>query len=87
MEGMIPMSEWMAIAQWQECEKLARPGVVFELRNAEGLTMLSPCVPQVPANPFDWKSPPVKFRVVAPPRPRHSEPMPPPTGGPERSNR
>jgi len=87
MEGMIPMSEWMAIAQWHECEKLTRPGIVFELRNAEGKTMLSPCVAQVPAPPFDWKSPPVKFRVVAAPRPQHSEPMPPPTGTTERSNR
>ena len=58
------MSEWMAIAQWHECEKMTRPGMVFELRNAEGQTMLSPCVAQVPAKPFDWKSAPVMFRVV-----------------------
>ena len=44
------MSEWMAIAQWHDCEKLTRPGIVFELRNAEGQTMLSPCVAQVPAH-------------------------------------
>ena len=75
------MTEWMAIAQWHECAKLARPGIVFELRNAEGLTMLSPCVPKVPAKPFDWKSPPVVFRTIDAPRPRRSTPMPPPKGG------
>ncbi|HET7910442.1 MAG TPA: hypothetical protein VFL49_00270 [Pseudolabrys sp.] len=74
------MSDWMAIAQWQECQKLARPGIVFELRNAEGLTMLSPCVVQVPAKPFDWKSPPLVFRAVAAPKPQHSTPMPEPRG-------
>lgn len=75
------MSEWMAIAQWHECEKMARPGIVFELRNAEGLTMLSPCTAQVPEKPFDWKSPPVVFRAVDAPRPQRSTPMPPPKGG------
>jgi hypothetical protein len=72
------MSEWMAIAQWHECEKMTRPGVVFELKNAEGRTMLSPCVAQVPAKPFDWKSPPVMFRAVDAPKPQRSTPMPPP---------
>ena len=37
------MTEWMAIAQWHECEKMTRPGIVFELKNAEGLTLLTPC--------------------------------------------
>lgn len=46
----------IAIAQWHAGEKMARPGIVFELRNAEGLTMLSPCTAQVPEKPFDWKS-------------------------------
>jgi hypothetical protein len=72
------MSEWIAIAQWHECQKLARPGIVFEFKNADGQTMLSPCVAQVPAKPFDWKSAPVMFRAVAAEPPRHSEPMPPP---------
>lgn len=74
------MSEWLAIAQWHECQKLARPGIVFELKNAEGLTLLTPCVAQVPATPFGWKSPPVVFRAVEAPKPRHSTPMPPPKG-------
>ena len=72
------MSEWMAIAQWHECERLARPGIVFELQNAEGLSLFTPCTPTLPAPPFDWKSPPMRFRAVLQPRPRHSDPMPEP---------
>jgi len=40
---------------------------------------LTPCVVPLPM-PFNWKSPPVKFRVVALPKPEHSEPLPPPKG-------
>jgi len=72
------MSEWMAIAQWQECERLARPGIVFEIQNAEGLSLFAPCTATVPPAPFDWKSPPVRFRAVVEKRPRHSDPIPAP---------
>jgi hypothetical protein len=58
------MSDWMAIAQWQECERLARPGIVFEIQNADGLSLFAPCSPNIPAVPFDWKSPQVRFRAV-----------------------
>ena len=44
------MGEWMAIAQWHECEQMARPGIVFELRNSEGQSLFTPCVAQLPAN-------------------------------------
>jgi hypothetical protein len=81
------MSEWTGIAQWQQCQAQAHPGVVFELRNAEGQSLFTACVPQVPPAPFDWKSPPIEFRVVAAPRPQHSNPMPPPAGATDRSNR
>ena len=74
------MSEWIAIAQWQECTKMARPDIVFEIRNAEGQTMLTPCVVPLPAMPFNWKSPAVMFRAVARPKPEHSTPLPPPKG-------
>jgi hypothetical protein len=74
------MSDWMAIAQWHECTKMARPGIVFELKNAEGETLLSQCQPEVPATPFGWKSPPTAFRAVVAPKPQHSEPMPAPKG-------
>jgi hypothetical protein len=72
------VSEWMAIAQWHECERLTRPGIVFEIQNAEGLSLFTPCTPTIPQMPFDWKSPPVRFRAVLQERPRHSEPIPAP---------
>jgi hypothetical protein len=72
------MSEWMAIAQWHECAGLAKPGIVFEIRNVEGQSMLTACVQPLPQVPFDWKSPAVRFRAVAAPKPLHSSPIPPP---------
>jgi hypothetical protein len=40
--------------------------------------LLTPCV--VPLEvPFDWRSPPLKFRLVAEPEPRHSDPIPAPS--------
>lgn len=74
------MSDWMAIAQWAECQRLAQPGVIFEIRNAEGQTVFTPCVMPLPAMPFDWKSPPLVFRAVPEPPPRRSSPIPPPKG-------
>jgi hypothetical protein len=72
------VGEWMAIAQWHECERLKRPGIVFEIQNAEGLSLFTQCTPAVPQVPFDWRSPPVRFRAVVQERPRHSEPIPAP---------
>jgi hypothetical protein len=74
------MSEWMAIAQWHECRAMARPGVVFEIRNTAGQSLFTPCVVPLPPMPFDWTSPPVRFRAVAEPMPEHSSPMPEPKG-------
>jgi hypothetical protein len=76
--GYEPMSDWMDIDQWQRCSDMARPGIVFEIRNAEGLSMITPCTAVVPAPPFDWKSAPVRFRAIVEPTPRHSTPMPTP---------
>ena len=70
------MSEWVTIAQWHECKKMARPGIVFELKNIEGQTLLTECTPQLPPTPLGWKSPPVLFRAVPLPKPQHSTPMP-----------
>jgi hypothetical protein len=70
------MSEWLSIAQWHECKKMAQPGIVFELKNVEGQTLLTECIAQVPATPTSWKSPPVLFRAVPLPKPHHSTPMP-----------
>jgi len=74
------MGEWLAIEQWERCVEMARPGIVFEMRNAEGLSLLTPCVPGVPIKPFDWTSPPKEFRAVAEPAPEHSTPLPAPKG-------
>lgn len=71
------MSEWQAIERWQDCERLARPGIVFEVQNAEGQSLLTACGP-LPAAPFDWRSAPVRFRPVAEPPPERSGPIPPP---------
>ena len=75
-----PMSEWMAIAQWAECRAMERPGIMFEIQNAAGQSMFTQCVVPLPPAPFDWKSPPVRFRAVKEAPPEHSEPIPPPKG-------
>lgn len=73
------MVDWIPIDQWVECVSMARSGIVFEIRNANGQTLLTACVPEVPKAPFDWAGPAIEFRVV-PERPaRHSEPLPGPS--------
>lgn len=72
------MSDWLAIAQWNECAKFAQPGIIFELRNAEGQTMLSPCVLPLPPAPASWSSPAVVFRTIPQPKAQHSNPIPTP---------
>ena len=70
------MGEWLAISQWHECQRLARPNIVFEVQNVDGLSLFTAGTVALPAAPFDWRSPPVKFRAVAKSRPRHSSPIP-----------
>jgi len=74
-ENML-MSEWMTISQWHECKTMAQPGIAFELKNAEGQTLLAECTAQVPPTPLGWRSPPILFRTVRLPKPQHSTPMP-----------
>lgn len=74
------MSEWMSIDRWPDCRQMERPGIVFEVRNAAGQTMRTPCVPTLP-RPFDWTSPPTQFRAVPEGTPRRSDPLPPPRSG------
>jgi hypothetical protein len=74
------MSEWLAIAEWQRCVEMVRPGIVFEIRNAEGLSLFTPCVVPLPPMPFDWKRPAAEFRAVVEPQPKHSAPLPAPKG-------
>lgn len=74
------MSEWIDFDHWPECTAMERPGFVFEVVNADQQALLTNCV--VPLEtPFDWRSPPLRFRVVVESAPRHSEPLPKPSGG------
>jgi hypothetical protein len=77
---MTTMAEWIAIDQWERCVEMARPGIIFELRNADGLSLFTPCVVPMPPPPFDWKSAPIEFRAVLEAPPQHSAPLPPPAG-------
>jgi len=72
------MGEWISIAQWERCRELARPGIIFEISNAEGQSLFTQCVEPLPAVPFDWKSQPVRFRAIPEPAPQRSGPMPKP---------
>jgi hypothetical protein len=72
------LSDWVDIAHWENCKEMARPGVIVEIRNAEGKSLFTPCVTPLPAMPWDWNSPPLQFRAVAEPKPQHSDPLPPP---------
>jgi hypothetical protein len=73
------MSEWVPIAQWSECRQMEKPGIIFELRNTEGLSLFTRCSIKIPALPHDWRSPPVVFRAVPEQRPLHSSPIPKPS--------
>ena len=71
------MSDWIDFDQWHNCARMERPGFVFEVRNGEGRSLLTPCT--VPLQlPFEWRSPPVDFRLVKALKPRRSNPIPKP---------
>ena len=71
------MTDWIDFDEWHRCVRMERPGIIFEVRNDEGLSLFTPCT-QPLAVPFDWQSPPTRFRTVSEPEPRHSEPLPKP---------
>ena len=73
------MSDWIDFRNWKDCGRMERPGTAFEVVNAEGQSIVTRCVEQL-QTPADWKSGPLRFRVVALARPRHSDPMPTPSG-------
>lgn len=73
------MSDWISFDQWRDCSRMERPGFIFEVANAEGQRMLTRCT-QPFQQPWDWKSAPVQFRIIAEPKPRHSSPFPKPRG-------
>jgi hypothetical protein len=71
------MGEWIDFDRWPECRQMERPGIIFEVGNDENLRLFTHCVVPL-AVPFDWKLPPVRFRAVQAPLPRHSTPIPGP---------
>ena len=73
------MVDWIPIDQWVECARLERPGIVFEVRNAQGQTLLMACTPDKPQAPFDWAGPPLEFRPVPEAPAKHSSPLPGPS--------
>jgi hypothetical protein len=77
-KGVQSVSEWLPIADWGRCAELARQGVVFEIRNRDGLSLFAECAEAVPAAPWDWTSPPVEFRAVIEPPAERSTPIPAP---------
>ena len=73
------MVDWIPIDQWAECARLERPGIVFEVRNAQGQTLLTACTPEKPQAPFDWTGPALEFRPVPEAPAKHSSPLPGPS--------
>ncbi len=71
------MSDWIDFNRWKDCASMERPGFVFEVANAEDQRMLTRCMHPL-QRPWDWTSAPVRFRIVAAPKPRHSRPIPRP---------
>ena len=51
------MGDWVPIDQWPECARMERPGIVFEVRNRDGQSLVTPCVVPLPETPFDWTAP------------------------------
>lgn len=69
--------DWIDFDRWPECRHMERPGIVFEVENAAGQSLLTPCT--IPLEiPFDWTGGPIRFRSIEEPKPRHSAPIPPP---------
>jgi hypothetical protein len=73
------MSEWIAITQWETCRALERPGIAFEIRNAQDQRLFTRCEVPLPAMPHGWRSPPTYFRIITEPPAQRSEPMPEPS--------
>ena len=68
-------ADWISMDQWARCAELSRPGIVFEIRNVEGLSLFTPCVMPPPEAPFDWTLPLFEFRPVAEEPAEHAGPM------------
>ena len=71
------MVDWIDYDQWHLCAQMEAPGIIFEIRNDDGLSLFTPCATDIQV-PSDWQSPPTTFRPVPEPQPRHSSPLPEP---------
>lgn len=76
--GSAPVDGWYDFSKWDQCRSMERPGYSFEIENAEGMKLWTPCTPVVEL-PFDWKSEPQRFRLVKMVQGEHSTPMTPPS--------
>lgn len=70
---------WLSMDRWSECRRLERPGYVVEIENAEGMKVWTGCLDAIEV-PFDWTSPPLRFRLVPKPPPARDDPLPPAVG-------
>ena len=69
--------DWIDFDRWPDCRTLERPGIVFEVENGVGQSLLTTCT--IPLEiPTDWQGAPTRFRPVEEPKPQHSAPLPPP---------
>ena len=71
------MGDWIDFDRWPDCVSMERPAIVFEIENSERQVLLTECIVPLPT-PSGWTSPPVRFRAVEAPEPRHSSPIPKP---------
>jgi hypothetical protein len=72
------MDAWLPMDRWPECRALEKPGIVFEVQNADGDSMVLACELPFPGAPWDWRSPPIRFRAIGLPKPRPTSPIPGP---------
>jgi hypothetical protein len=70
------LTEWFPIKEWGRCAELARTGLVFEIRNSDGLSLFAECSTLIPEAPWDWQSPPIEFRAVPQLPAERSMPLP-----------
>ena len=80
MEGR-DMGEWIAIAQWDKCLGLARPGIIFEVSNAEGRSLVHTVCGVAATAAVRLEIAPVRFRVVPEFRRSTRRPLPEPPKG------
>lgn len=69
------VGDWIDFERWPQCHEIETAGYVFEVANTAGQTLMTECT--VPLElPWDWRTPPTRFRLVVMPTPRHSDPLP-----------